>query len=569
MVQQHRAPLPQGQAWPRSGRESMALTLGLAALLGLGVALFVYPPSFLAGETARFHSFTRPNIDPVTYRLAWGALAGHGRPWPSLWTDLFNHPEGFQISLLDGVPLAATIFRPLLPWLPEGFHYFGLWHAVAVTLQGVAGAVFARAAGMRHVLPGLCAAAFALAMPIFAGRLNWSHVALSTQGMLILALALCVHASGKRPSLVRTLPGAAMLPLVALTVQPLLALQVLLFCLLALGLARAPASHRIGAALALSTLFVVLGHALGIFVAESLGARLGLGAFGFSPVGMIVGEPDALRELYGVRVGIEQDAWLGWGCVALLAAVLVLPPRPRIPPGIPGSPLAWVVLALTVAAISPWVRIGDHVLDLSFLLPDAIIELYAIHRATVRLAWPLVILLTFLPLIHIASTWPRRRAALALGLALLLQLVSIWPYWAFEYREARMPVARPAPPPAMLEGASRLLVAPGPAGVSAGTRHVVMAMHLAVETGVPLEGGYFSRQPRADHERRRRDLERPLEPEARYVAPAPPAPERGSRGATDVLPSELPPVPGPLDCVRWEALLVCRAQSPGSASEQP
>ena len=451
--------------------------------------------------------------------------------------------------------LAATAFHPFLPWPPEGFHYFGLWHAVVVTLQEVAGAVFVRAAGVCHILPCLAAAALALAMPIFAGRLNWTHVALSTQGLLI--LALCVHASRERLSLVRTLPGAAGLPLVALTVYPLLGLQVLLFCLLALALARAPVTHRIGAAFALCVLFIILCHALGIFAGESLGNRLGLGSWGLSPLGMIVGEPDALRELYGARgPGIEQDAWLGWGCVALLAAAFVFPPRPRISPGAPCSLVAWVVVALTVAAISPWVRIGDRILDLSFLFPDAIIDLYAVHRATVRLAWPLVMLLTFLPLVHIVRAWPRRRAALALGLALLLQLVSIWPYWAFEYREARIPVARPAPAPAMLEGASRLLVAPGPGGVPAGTQHLIMAMHLAVEAGVPLEGGSFAREPEADRACRRRGLERPQEPEARYVTPAP-------------VTGELPPVPGRLAWVRWEALLVCRAQPPDPTGGDP
>ena len=183
-----------------SAAESKVLSLGLAAVLGLVLALVVYPPYFLLGEAARFHNFVFPN-DAIDYRLAWQALVDRGRPWPSLWTDLFNYPHGFPISLLDALPLAATVFRPLVSWLPADFHYFGLWHAVAVTFQAVAGAILARAAGMRHVLPCLAVSAFAVAMPIFVGRLNWTHVALSTQGLLILALALCIYTSRARASL--------------------------------------------------------------------------------------------------------------------------------------------------------------------------------------------------------------------------------------------------------------------------------------------------------------------------------------------------------------------------------
>ena len=530
--------------------ESTVLSLGLAALLGLVLAFVVYPPSFLAGDGARFHSIMVPS-DAANYRMAWDALVQRGRPWPSLWTDLFNYPEGIPITLIDGLPLAATVFRPFLRWLPDGFHYFGLWHAVVVTLQGLAGVVFVRAAGIRHVIPCLCAALLALAMPIFVGRLNWSHISLSTQGLLIIALALCIHVSRKEVSLALTFPLAAALSLITLTVHPLLGFQVLLFCLLALGLSQAARSLRAVAALVVCLLFVALCHVIGIFAAESLGNLNGLGWFGFSPVGMIFGEPDYLRELYGARgPGIEQDAWLGWGCVLLLVAAFASSGRPRIISRYPA--LAWMILAFTIAAISPWIRVGKTVFDLSFLLPDWIINLYAIYRATVRLAWPFIICLTFLLFVHIAQTWPRRRAAVVLGIALALQCVSIWPYWAAEYREARQSAMGLAPPPPILDGASRLLFLDLQSRASWGALHILQAMHLAVETGIPFESGRFARVPSADPAHRTKDFAHSLvEPEARYLAAA---------TATDPLNSSLPLTSDTFTCVRWEALLVCRSQ---------
>ena len=544
---------------PRSGRlrqpsaasfaQSPALCIGLAALMGLILALVVYPPSFLAGDAARYHGFLFPN-DPLIHRVAWQALVQRGQPWPSLWTDMFNYPVGVPITLMDGLPLAATVFRPFMPWLPGDFHYFGLWHAVAVVLQAVAGAVFARAAGVRHLVPCLCAALFALAMPIFVGRINWTHVALATQGLLLLALALCVHASRARPSLVFLFPRAAGLSLVALAVHPPLALSVLLFCLLATALSRAPIPRRAAGAAVLCVLFVALCQGLGIFAAGSLANHAALGDFGFSPWGMIAGEPDSLREVYGARgPGIEQDAWLGWGCVFLLAVGLAFPPRLRIPRGY--TALAWTIAALAVVAISPWVRVGARVLDFSIFLPDAVIDLYAIYRATVRLAWPLVMALTLLPLAHFVLAWPRRRALAVLGIALALQIHSAWPYWAYEYRDARLQVTRRAPTPAILEGGSRLRLVDGIRGASIEASHWHHAMHLAAASGIPLERGLFARSPPSGPGPGGAHLRLGHDAGARYLAPAP-----DSGG----LPSALPQVPRPVACEPWEVLLVCRAE---------
>ena len=542
----------------RQGRnryESTALSLGLSALLGLVLALVVYPPSFLVGDAARFYNFVFPN-DALDYRLAWQALVDHGRPWPSLWTDLFNYPHGFPISLMDGLPLAATVFRPFVSWLPADFHYFGLWHAVVVTLQAVAGAVFVRAAGVRHLVPCLLAAAFALAMPIFVGRINWAHVALSTQGLLILALALCVYASRERPSLAFLFPRATALSLIALAVHPLLAMQVLLFCLLATALSQAPILRRAGAAAILCLLFAALCQALSIFAADSFASDLPPGEFGFSPLGMIIGEPDSLREIYDARgPGIEQDAWLGAGCVLLLFMGLALSPRFRIPRDY--FALSWTIVALAIVAVSPWVRLGVRIFDFSFLLPDTIVDLYAIHRATVRLAWPLVISLSLLALVHFVVAWPRRRVVLLLAAAFALQLHSVWPYWAYEYRDARVDAKRLAPPPKILQGGSILIFVKGKA--TAVTYHPRYAMHLAVESGLPLEGGRFSRPPPFERNLRSRHLELPNEAGVRYLAPVvDPA----------NLPKRLPQVSDPVVCERWEILLVCRAErthTPGSA----
>ena len=541
------------QRSPLLKAESPAPAFGVAVLLGIAVVLAVYPPSFIAGDAARFLSLSFAPNDAVEHVQAWRALAEHGEPWPSLWSAIFNHPEGFSIAVLDGLPLAATVFRPLLPWLPEGFHYFGWWTAFAVLMQGVAGVALMRAAGARHVVPCTAAGVLALAMPIFVARLSISHVALSSHFLLIFAIALCVRVSTMRMTLATTFPLAAALALAALATHPQLGLQAFVFGTVAVVAAKSRWPWRILALAALCVLGVAASDMLGLFAVASWQNTLALGSFGFSPIGMILGEPEALRAALDVPYA-EQDAWLGWGCVFLLAAAVALRPRVRLP----SSPLSWAVLALAVVAISPWPRHGIMHIDLTALLPDVVRDLYAIHRATVRLAWPAVVCLSILPLAHIWRTWPRRRVIYLLALALPLQLYAIAPYWSVERRLARTatPALAPVPAEADLERASQLLVAQGPGGSTHGLGSMRYAHQLALDTGVPLAGGRFPRRPLADEAERFKTLQSAPDASVRYVAPA------GPHAAA--MPTRLPWVPTPVACSRWEAILVCRPQEGGA-----
>lgn len=538
-----------------ANKDSPTVAVGAALLLGLAVVLVVYPPEFIAGAAARFQSLSLAPNDAIQYWLAWRALVEYGEPWPSLWTSIFNHPEGFPFAVLDGLPLAATIFRPLLPWLPDGFHYFGLWTALVVALQGVGAVALMRAAGVRQALPCVCAAVLALTMPIFVARLNLTHVALTSHFLLFFAIALCVYTVRAKVPLAFVFPAAFALALAMLTTHLYLALQGLVLCAIAIATAdcRWPSPRRaLGLRLLALLAFVVVGyatcHALGLFSLTSWQNTKALGTFGFSPVGMILGEPDTLRN--AERHGVEHEAWLGWGCVLILVAACVVRPLPRVR----SSLFAWAVLALALAAISPWLRFGNTSRDLTALVPDLVVDLYATHRATTRLAWPAVICLSFLPLAHVWRTWPRRAAGLLLAGAIPLQLYAIVPYWAHEYRVARLPIPDLQPLPD-LAGANRLLIANGAGGRRMVVRQMLHAHRLALDSGIPLAGGRFAREPAADHHRRAKDLQTATD--AFYLAPA--------RSTKEEPPNRLPWIPWALTCERWEAIYVCKPQRPDGA----
>ena len=167
----------------------------------------------------------------------------------------------------------------------------------------------------------------------------------------------------------------------------------------------------------------------------------------------------------------------------------------------------------------------------------------------VRLAWPLVMCLSLLAMVHVVAAHPRGKAVVMLGIAFALQFYSAWPYWAYEYRDARAAVEPLAPPPQILDGGSRLLVIEELEGVPTNARPLRFAMHLAVESGIRLEGGWFSRPPPKGEYHEGREL--PSDEDARYVATA----TEQTR-----LPTRLPQVAAAVICVRWEWLFVCRPE---------
>ena len=80
--------------------------------------------------------------------------------FPLMHTERMNHPEGESIIFTDSIPLAALIVKPFVRWLPDGFHYLGLWHGLAFILQAVSATFLIRAFGLRSLIACFAAAFF-------------------------------------------------------------------------------------------------------------------------------------------------------------------------------------------------------------------------------------------------------------------------------------------------------------------------------------------------------------------------------------------------------------------------
>ncbi|WP_137136904.1 DUF6311 domain-containing protein [Rhizobium sp. FKY42] len=168
------------------------LAYGCASCLAVFFFFLTYPHpiGFLQGTSAYFD-----NGDVLQHVTGWLLFAKDAWRWPLLKTELINPPSGAHVALMDSIPLAALLFKPLQPWLPENFHYFGLWHLLN-KLALACGAIFLlRSLRQRNLLIGLSGALLALLLPATIARLP--HTALASQGLLLVALGLYFRAVRK------------------------------------------------------------------------------------------------------------------------------------------------------------------------------------------------------------------------------------------------------------------------------------------------------------------------------------------------------------------------------------
>jgi|GEM_PF-929609 len=154
----------------------------LAAIIGIAGFLRSFPLDFVSGNEGFYWGDHAQSVSGYyAYRdSSWGL--------PILWTEELNYPVGVMLGYTDSIPLAALLFKPFRAVLPPDFHYFGLWYLIVYLLQPIAAVFLIRQLGVSRWWHGLLAAGFSLLVPAFIYRAG--HTALTTQGLLIIALGL-------------------------------------------------------------------------------------------------------------------------------------------------------------------------------------------------------------------------------------------------------------------------------------------------------------------------------------------------------------------------------------------
>ncbi|MDD5319229.1 MAG: DUF6311 domain-containing protein [Methylococcales bacterium] len=378
--------------------------------------------------------------DPAQHYLGWQFFRGESWHWPPGRIENFGAPIGAGIVFTDSIPLLAFLFKPLSPWLPAEFQYFGAWMLFCYMLSAVFGWRL-----MAHATP---------------------HGRLRTLGTLLFLMspAMLLRAYGHESLMAHWLLLAGFdryaapwrgsswlaLLLVAVLVHPYLFLMTL--ALAAAALIRAFMLEKTGARLlwqmALGTIvllmvmwgagyFIAAPHQLSAEGYGHYSANLSsyvdpmdwhsfLHSYGRDTAGKYEWSQFLKPRGQATTGQYEGFAYLGLGALILapyaFAHLLTQPPRWRVQQF--WLPLLMVCVALFAAALSHKITLGSKVLIEIPWTPN-ILKALSVFRASGRFVWPLYYLLLWAVLAAIVHYCPLRLATVLLIIGITLQFTDL------------------------------------------------------------------------------------------------------------------------------------------------
>ncbi|HEX4523118.1 MAG TPA: DUF6311 domain-containing protein [Casimicrobiaceae bacterium] len=399
-----------------------------AALLGPLVFFVLFDPRLLDPSYFQW-LFWLP--DPATQFLGWHFFRLEGWHLPPGAATNYGMEMGSSIVFTDSIPLLALLFKLVRAALPDKFQYFGVWMLACYTLQ----AVFAwLLSGMatRLVAPRLVITALFVLSPLLPDRAI-GHYALMAQWLVLAALYLYLRAPTRlaTASWCFLICGAALIH------------AYLLYMVLAVAVADAARRRWIDrTATTLDTVRSTLVIATALLATMWAGGYFRIPAASFSGGTDYYGRYAAnLNALWNPQwgslflpeqptipgAGLEGYGYLGLGVLAMLPiAAYAWWRNPRGRAARRYLPLAAVALLLWAIALSNQVAWGDRVLFVA-PLPDRVLELVAMVRASGRLLWVGYYALMLAVVAIIVRNLAAPAATLVLLIGLALQIADLSP----------------------------------------------------------------------------------------------------------------------------------------------
>lgn len=428
-------------------------TLSLAIGCGGALALFSWP--VLLG-IAPYWDHPRGIVpgswaDMVIALSGYEAFVRDGWRWPLFEVQGLGAPFGANVVFTDSIPLLLLAGRLLFRVTGEVVPLFGPWSGLCIVAMALASTRLVRALGARDPLPGVAAAIIGISMPVLLAR--WGHLALMGQAILPLALTQYVRLrADPRPDPPRLLARTVGLCLLALLIHPYLFLMVGGIALATI--AQAALDRRLSPRALAGCLAGLVG--IVVAVVASMGhlsgggpvAAAGFGYYSMNLLSPIVPQgsglmPPSHRGVLDATGGqYEGLAYLGAGL--LLLSVLALAPLRRHRSDLVRrhACLLGVLAGFVLVALSHEIHVGPlHLVSLP--LPDFLLGLAGIVRASGRFMWPAIYLLAAVAIVLVAG---RPRGAAILAFAAMLQWIDAGP------RRAMIVASVAAPAPAPLDG---------------------------------------------------------------------------------------------------------------------
>jgi hypothetical protein len=373
-------------------------------------------------------------VNPLN--IAWlerGDMAAHFMGWHFFRKSDWGFPIGLNpnyglelgssIVFSDSIPLLALLFKPFDTFLPATFQYFGMWLLLCFVLQ----AFFAQklitlmTSDYRIQIPGVLLLALA---PIMIER-SKVHLSLSGHFLVLAALYVClrVGTSSRRVWWCLLLCCAA-------SVHAYILVMVLAIWFADVSgryfQGQIEAREAVIEVFFLFCLLAIVTWQIGYFVVGSGVFEDGYGYFRMN----LMAPFDAYGWSHILKSQMSGGDYEGFSFPGLgvwLAAIFASPAmlkkslgRGHFPPARRNA-LAVVLFGMLIYAISNKVGFGHHTFEIP--LPDSVVELASVFRASGRFSWPVVYVCTLAVIWGIVRVYPRAAAIALLSVFGLIQVM--------------------------------------------------------------------------------------------------------------------------------------------------
>lgn len=388
-------------------------------VLGVLAFLFVVGPRVLLPTNIAWLA----NGDPSQHFLGWQFF--RNSPWQIPVGLNYNFGLDLKNSIVftDSNPILAFIFKPLSPFLPKVFQYFGFWLLICFILQSWFGWKLATLISKNKLICLLSSGIF-LFSPIFLNRLT-VHLSLSGHFLVLAALYLSLRSNqGKR-----TCFWALTLSITALTHAYLLLMVLIIW---ASDLVNRLIKKNNSLSKSIIEFFIILLITLilcwqaGYFSVSGGSVANGYGIYRMNILSPF--DPDnwsyVLQDIPGTQDRLESFNFIGTGVIILLLIGTI---------SISGIkvfsifyynlPLLFSVIGLFFFSLSNNIGFGPY--NFTYPIHDSIYEIANIFRASARFFWPAYYLI-FLTAIYLTVKFNgSKKATILLSVALIIQIADM------------------------------------------------------------------------------------------------------------------------------------------------
>lgn len=406
----------------------------IAVIIGIICFLSIYGMAPLNVTNDQWIITGYDETDIAQHYAGWLAFRNSEWSFPIGLADQMGIGVGTAVSYTDSIPIVAIFFKAINFLLPTTFQYFGIYTLLCYIFQGIAGykVIFYKTKDIKYSLIGAC---FFCLSPILMER-AFRHTALGSQWLILFAIYTYLRYRDTHEE--KQYIWYLVLEVLAIGIHPYFLPMVAIFALLSvisdLKQKKYLSIVYYIASLIITYCFGVIIGALGGGISTS---RWGYGTFSMN-INALINPSSVGGYIWSNFVKVRPQIlgnydgfnYLGLGIIfglGLIVVLLIIDRKIYKDFFKKNYLLILGCIFLTAFAISNVVTLDDIIL-IDIVLPEPILNLCGIFRASSRMFYP-VYYLIFIFLIY--SIWKYRENILKkkylviLGVLLILQIADL------------------------------------------------------------------------------------------------------------------------------------------------